>query len=360
MDRNQKVFKEAVYGATSRLASHLVALDPEKAVSSLKDMLSENLQRRQKYQLFQANQQKTTSQLSETKEKLAGSQEILRQLCIEAGTSDPEQLPEVERQSRRKSLVLKEVGTTKNRLAELASGQSLVEFIENVRQQDPDALSADLEQAEVEKSDLVKEREELVAGIAVSKSEMEKFDGRSEAARIAVEAEGLTGKIKSDMDNYLKMRIASAILVRAIERYRKHNESPVLEAAGSYFKTLTKGSFLGLKADFNEKGEPVIKAIRSEDDIALPIEALSDGTRDQMFLALRLGGLSRHVEKSGRFPFIVDDILVHFDDERSSAALLALSDLAGKTQIIFFTHHKHLLDLAEKIVPEKLLCTHYL
>jgi uncharacterized protein YhaN len=199
-----------------------------------------------------------------------------------------------------------------------------------------------------------------MADIAVSRSQMERFDGRSEAARLAVEADGVSGKIRSDVDHYVTLRMASSILARAIERYRKHNESPVLEAAGHYFKTLTRGSFSGLKADFNDKGEPVLKAVRPEDDIALPIGALSDGTRDQMFLALRLGGLSRQIENGGRFPFIVDDILVHFDDERSSSALSALSDLADKTQIIFFTHHKHLVGLAEKTVPEKLRCIHLL
>ena len=360
MERNQTTFKKALADATSRLAPHMAGLEPEKAVSALKDILSENLKRRQKYQLLQTDQQKKTTQLSETKAKLAGSREILRQLCAEAGTSDPEQLVEVERQSRRKSLVLKDAASIKERLSELASGQLLTEFVENVQHQDPDTLSAELEQAETEKADLTKERERLVADIAVSRSEMAKFDGRSEAAKLAVEADGLSGKIQSDVEYYIKMRMASAILAKAIERYRKHNESPVLEAAGNYFKTVTKGSFTGLKADFNDKGEPVLKAIRRQNEMALPIEALSDGARDQMFLALRLGGLSRHVENSGRFPFIVDDILVHFDDERSSAALLALSDLADKTQIIFFTHHTHLLELAEKTVPKKLLCTHFL
>ena len=88
--------------------------------------------------------------------------------------------------------------------------------------------------------------------------------------------------------------------------------------------------------------------------------ALSDGTRDQMFLALRLGGLSRHIDISGKVPFIVDDVLVHFDDARSSAALLALAALAEKTQIIFFTHHRHLVELAENTLPHQSLCLHHL
>jgi uncharacterized protein YhaN len=360
MDRNRNIFQETVRDAAARLAPQLNGLEAEKAVAALKGILTENLQRQQQYQLLEADHRKKAAQLSEAKEKLAGNQEILRQLCAEAGTSDPERLSDVERQSRRKSQVLKDAATLKDRLAELASGQPLSAFVEDVRQQDPDALAAELEKAETEKADLTKEREGLVAGIAVAKSELDKFDGQSRAARLAIETDGLAGKIQSDVAYYIKLRMASAILAKAIERYRKHNESPVLEAAGSYFKILTRGSFYGLKSDFNDKGEPVLKAMRTEDGTALSINALSDGTRDQMFLALRLGGLSRHIETSGSVPFIVDDVLVHFDDERSSAALLALAALAGKTQIIFFTHHKHLVELAEKTVPKQSLCTYCL
>jgi uncharacterized protein YhaN len=46
-------------------------------------------------------------------------------------------------------------------------------------------------------------------------------------------------------------------------------------------------------------------------------------------------------------PFVVDDVLLNFDDNRATAALLALNALSAKTQIIFFTHHKRLVELAE-------------
>jgi uncharacterized protein YhaN len=48
-------------------------------------------------------------------------------------------------------------------------------------------------------------------------------------------------------------------------------------------------------------------------------------------------------------PFIVDDILVTFDDARATAALELLAELSSKTQVIFFTHHHRLVELAEKM-----------
>ena len=48
-------------------------------------------------------------------------------------------------------------------------------------------------------------------------------------------------------------------------------------------------------------------------------------------------------------PFIVDDVLVDFDDERAQAALRALSSLAQKTQVILFTHHLQVVEQARRL-----------
>ena len=79
------------------------------------------------------------------------------------------------------------------------------------------------------------------------------------------------------------------------------------------------------------------------------VEGMSNGTRDQLYLALRLASLEKYMESSEPMPFIVDDILVDFDDERSEAALNALAELAKKTQVILFTHHSRVVEQARKL-----------
>ena len=53
-------------------------------------------------------------------------------------------------------------------------------------------------------------------------------------------------------------------------------------------------------------------------------------------------------------PFIADDLFINFDDQRTSAGLLALGELARKTQVIFFTHHEHLVPLAQQALGAEL------
>jgi len=95
--------------------------------------------------------------------------------------------------------------------------------------------------------------------------------------------------------------------------------------------------------------------IRSKSGAPVHVEGMSDGTADQLYLALRLASLEQYLEHNKALPFVVDDILLRFDDERALATLDVLADLAGKTQILFFTHHRHLVELAQKnLDPSKL------
>ena len=55
---------------------------------------------------------------------------------------------------------------------------------------------------------------------------------------------------------------------------------------------------------------------------------------------------------------VIDDALIHFDDDRARAALAVLGDVARVTQVLFFTHHKRLVELAREALPEGRLREH--
>lgn len=45
-------------------------------------------------------------------------------------------------------------------------------------------------------------------------------------------------------------------------------------------------------------------------------------------------------------------MLVSFDDARARATLKCLAELATKTQVLLFTHHRHVVDLAIAVKPD--------
>jgi uncharacterized protein YhaN len=359
MQHNRKAYAKRVAEAVAKLAPDLIDLEPEAAAIELNARLIGDKERRQEYRLLEEEKRKKRSVLSKENEKLAALEETLRLLCIDARTDSPDQLHDIETRATAKIKLTDKLDTVNERLAELASGQNLQEFVEQVKAHDPDELVAKLERLEVEKQEALHKQKSIVQEIALTTKELQSIGGESLAVAIAEEAEGLVGKIQADVEYYVKLRLASTILTKAMERYRQSNQSPVLSIAGDYFKTMTQGSFAGLRADFDDKGDPVIKAKRPDGKM-LTLAEMSDGSRDQLFLALRLGGLARYVKANGSMPFIVDDVLVHFDDDRSASALAALGELAKETQVVFFTHHKHLISLAESAVSDEILRVHEL
>ena len=66
------------------------------------------------------------------------------------------------------------------------------------------------------------------------------------------------------------------------------------------------------------------------------------------------------MDRAEPMPFIVDEILVHFDDERSKATLGLLVELAQKSQVIMFTHHRRLVEQAQELKVEGRVSIHEL
>jgi len=160
--------------------------------------------------------------------------------------------------------------------------------------------------------------------------------------------EQVAARIGRLVDQYTRIKLAARVLKDEIERYREEHQDPVLQIASRFFFELTLGSFAGLRTDVDDNGSPVLVGVRPDDTRVL-VEGLSDGTCDQLYLALRLATLEWRLETSEPMPFIVDDILINFDDERSKATLKALTDLSEKTQVILFTHHGRIVEEARQI-----------
>ena len=84
------------------------------------------------------------------------------------------------------------------------------------------------------------------------------------------------------------------------------------------------------------------------------MEGLSEGTRDQLYLALRLAALELHLQHTAPIPLIADDLFINYDDARAKAGLQALAHLSQSTQVIFLTHHAHLVPVAQGVLGEGL------
>ena len=58
-----------------------------------------------------------------------------------------------------------------------------------------------------------------------------------------------------------------------------------------------------------------------------------------------------------KLPFLADDLFINYDDERAAAGFRVLAELATKTQVLFFTHHEHLIGVAEMALAPAAIST---
>jgi uncharacterized protein YhaN len=182
------------------------------------------------------------------------------------------------------------------------------------------------------------------------------MDGSARAAEAAEAAEELKARLALEVEEYSRHRLAAVVLRESIERYRQRTQGPVLDRAGGLFNRLTLGSFEGLSIHYDDQDRPVLRAVRPGGTEAVGIEGLSLGTADQLYLSLRLASLEAYLENHEPIPLVVDDILVQFDDHRAAAALQALADLSRRTQVVLFTHHAHVCQMAQSCVnPDQLI-----
>lgn len=301
----------------------------------------------------------TAAALDELNSRIAAREKELDLLCREAGAVHPDELPELEQKSQRKRELSAEAERLEDILQDLAGGQDLQEFMSQAGSFQVHELQAGLEELEAEKERLEKDRDQFIARIAGLEKELQEMDGTSRAAEIRQQIHEVRAELEQEVLKYVELRLSKTVLDAQMEHFRKASQGPVLDMAGQYLESITMGSLSAVYADYDSRGDPVLKAQRP-DGTGLGMEELSDGSRDQLFLALRLAGLNHYLEHNPPFPFTVDDILVHFDDRRAGRTLSLLAGLACKTQIIFFTHHRHLVDLARKNLDPRRLQVHEL
>jgi uncharacterized protein YhaN len=137
------------------------------------------------------------------------------------------------------------------------------------------------------------------------------------------------------------------MLNRVIDEHRTAQSAPLMQSAGVLFQSLTSGAFTHIDQEFDpdDDDRPQIVGVRNTGK-TVNIEGMSEGQRDQLYLALRLAYLDDYARRSEPVPFIGDDIFTTFDEPSTRAGLLALADIGTHLQPILFTHHRFVADLA--------------
>ena len=306
----------------------------------------------------QLNEKKRAAIKAKEREIVATAR--LEALCALAQVASHEALPEAERASNEKMELKRQLRETDRNLLAVGGGATIEALIAEASGKDASIVGAEI-QALDDQIHADEERQQAQIREMQSKElELQAVKGSADAAIADEHALGLVGKIQEDARQYIRLRLARELLRHQIARNRAETENPMIKRASKLFARLTCGSFSGLTIDYEAGDEQLIVGVRSGSGEKVAPDGMSDGTADQLYLALRIAYLENNLDHAEKMPLIVDDILVDFDDERAAATLKVLGELAARTQVIFLTHHEHLRDLARTAVPKEMLFEHEL
>ena len=283
------------------------------------------------------------------------AREDVHRLQEAAGVTNAEQLKGAIDKSDRLRALKAEQAQVLGTLREAGDGFSVEVLQEECKEVDPDQVTAREASLAQELEDLHERRLETREQRTAARQAFEAVGGagNDRAARAAADQQEALAEMRDIAEQYVRARSAALLLQWAIDRYRLAKQAPLLENASQLFATLTGGSFKNLRVDFDDHDRPHLIGQRP-DGTKVAVPGMSTGTADQLYLALRIASVADYLDRAPPLPFIADDLFINFDDERAAAGLQVLRQLAEKTQVLFFTHHQHLVDIASDTFGESI------
>ncbi len=205
-----------------------------------------------------------------------------------------------------------------------------------------DALLEKMNQTEQRIAQLLSRQGELA-------QEMRQQAGDSRLSFAQLDLGAVESQLNACVRHWQTLGTTSQLLDEVCRTFEKERQPETLREASSFLAQLTDGKYgriwtpLGtnaLKVD-NHKGE------------SLPLEVLSRGTREAVFIALRLALASAYARRGVMLPLVLDDVLVNFDRSRALHAAKTLKLFAQMGhQVMMFTCHQHIVDIFHEIEVE--------
>ncbi|QXX73600.1 YhaN family protein [Methylovirgula sp. HY1] len=234
-------------------------------------------------------------------------------------------------------------------LTQISDGQDESTLRAEQSQHDLDALAGEIERLDMRYQQLVAEIVEASTVLHEAKKARDMLvEGRDAEALASAKTE-CAAELVAVSERWLVRAAAARLAVRAVERQRAAVQDPLVERASRLFAIATAGAFAGLVVDYDDADRPVIKGRRANGG-NVGVDHMSEGTGDQLFLALRLALLELRAAEP--LPFIGDDLLASFDEKRVASAIELLADFGQTRQTILFTHHLHVAEIARRQLQE--------
>ncbi len=331
----------------ARVAPDLAGIDPQEMVRVLAARLATARNAAAERAKLIDERDKLLRSIGDLTAKRDAAQGQLAVLHALAGTADDTALRDAITRAAAHAGLAARIADREAELRRLDDGKSLPQLEAEAEGIDLDTLPGRISEIETRLRALAAEDAGDVERLAEVRLHLAAMQAGRDAAGAAQDMADSLAEIDDIAARYVRTRIAHTLLRAGIDKFRRQQQAPLLARAGALFARLTEERYGALGVHEDDDGKLSIVAERP-DGSSCPADRLSEGTRDQLYLALRLAAIESYAERTEPLPFIADDLLVNFDDRRARAALRVLGEMATGMQVILFTHHAHIVDLADR------------
>jgi len=343
---------EAESEATSLLARLGTAEQPRSLAAAV-DELSRRLTTARGNALARAHARETLAQRLPLREQaqteLAKTDAELAKLRLRSGCADDRELAAAAEHTLRRETLEARRRELEQRVEQHLSDAAAprLVFEGELGSSDPEALRDELATIQPRLAERERERTQLAEQRGKLDQEIESLGG-DRAARLSAEAQSLLAGLGEEVDRYVLVHVAHRILDAVTERFARESQPAILQQISALLGRITGGRHVRVSAD-RQAGTLLVHDANGEPRKS---QELSTGTREQLFLALRLAYVLDYCDRAEPLPVIIDDVLVNFDRGRARSTLEALCEVARSTQVLLFTCHHHIVDLTREVAPE--------
>jgi uncharacterized protein YhaN len=287
------------------------------------------------------------SELQATIASLGGRREIAQEGVARAeaavvehlaavGCPDPDALRRRETLAAERRVILARTRELRAGLAAIAgSADAVAALMAEAGAQDAASIEAGQAEAHDRVEELEAQERAALHRIGALEARIRELEAAEDLGQRRQELAGLEGQAAAIGHDWAVRAVALRLLEETRSRYERERQPDVVRAAVSHFERFTGGRYSRIVAP---PGGSSVR-VETEGGEGRTTEELSRGTAEQLYLALRFGLIEEFASHAEPLPVVMDDILVNFDSARAERAAMAIRDLAGRHQVLYFTCH---------------------
>ena len=181
---------------------------------------------------------------------------------------------------------------------------------------------------------------------------MTQLEGDVDLDTLLLKREQKRTALKNAIEMWAELKVTAKLFGLAMEEYEKNDQDSIVERASKYFSIMTQEAYSQVLVPRGEQDKKKIRVEATASGNRKEPDELSQATKEQLYLAMRLANASHYAERCVALPLITDDILVNFDEDRAKAAAKLLGTYAADGhQVLLFTCHRRMVDVFEAQAP---------